>query len=347
MAPIRTALLSFGMSGKVFHAPFLQAHPGFQLTGGWERSRKELATHYPGTRSYDTLEELLADESVELVIVNTPNYTHYDYAKQALNAGKHVIVEKPFVTTVSEGEELIALAASKGLMLSVFQNRRWDSELLTIKRVLAEGLLGNIVEAAFHFDRFKEELSPKQHKEVPGPGAGVLYDLGPHLVDAALHLFGMPEAVFADIRTLRPESEVDDYFEVLLYYPALRVRLHSSYYVREAPPSFQLYGTRGTFLKSRADVQEADLQAGRSPGTPDWGLEPTGAAGLVHAGRNGSVLREPVRSEPGNYGAYFEAIYRALRSEAPVPVPATEGLQVVQVIEAAFESARERRVVAF
>jgi scyllo-inositol 2-dehydrogenase (NADP+) len=345
MNPINTALLSFGMSGKVFHAPFLEANKGFKLAGSWERSRKEIASLYPGTRSYDTLEELLADDSIELVIVNTPNYTHYDYAKRALTAGKHVIIEKPFVTSVAEGEELMALAESKGLVISVFQNRRWDSELLTIKRVLREGALGDIVEAAFHFDRFKESLSPKVHKEAPGPGAGTLYDLGPHLVDAALHLFGMPQSVFADIRILRPASEVDDYFEVLLYYPKLRVRLHSSYYVREAPPSFQLFGTTGTFLKARADVQEAHLIEGRKPGGPDWGAEPAAAAGLLHGERDGAPLRETVKGERGDYGHFFEAVRAALRAGAPAPVTATEGLQVVRIIEAAFQSAQEGCII--
>jgi scyllo-inositol 2-dehydrogenase (NADP+) len=346
MEPIQTAVLSFGLSGKVFHAPFLELHPGFRLAGIWERSRKEAQQVYPNIRSYDTLEEVLGDETIELVVVNTPNYTHYEYTKRALEAGKHVVVEKPFVTTAAEGEELKALAEAHGLMISVYQNRRWDSDLLTVKRVLESGELGEIVEAALHFDRFKAALSPKQHKEAPGPGAGVLYDLGPHLIDGALHLFGAPEAVFADIRTLRPGSEVDDYFELLLYYPRLRVRLHSSYYVREALPSFQLYGRQGTFLKARADVQEPRLLEGARPGGPDWGREPAEAAGLLHTERDGTPVREIVATEAGNYGRYYDGIFEAIRKGSVPPVTASDGILVVRIIEAAFRSQQEGRIVS-
>ncbi|TCJ14226.1 oxidoreductase [Flaviaesturariibacter flavus] len=346
MKPIRAALLSFGMSGKVFHAPFLHLLPAFQLAGAWERSRKEIATRYPGATSFDTLDQLLADDSIELVVVNTPNYTHYEYTKRALEAGKHVVVEKPFVTTVAEGEELCRIAGERGLLLSVYHNRRWDSDLLSVKEVIGSGALGEIVEAALHFDRFKAELSPKLHKEKPGPGAGVLYDLGSHLIDSALHLFGTPYSVFADIRCLRPGSEVDDYFELLLYYPRLRVRLHASYFVREAPPSFQLYGTAGSFLKPRGDVQEARLQAGEIPGE-GWGAEDPATAGLLHSEHDDSAGRRTVAAPPGDYRAYFNGVAAAIRNGAPAPVTCSEGLQVIRVIETAFRSAAEGRVLPF
>src|SRR6185295_5448742 len=273
MNPISTALCSFGMSGLVFHAPFLAVHPGFNLHAVWERSKKLAEEKYPQVRSYDTLDELLNDDSIELVIVNTPNYTHYDYAKQALNAGKHVVVEKPFTVNSKEGKELIQLAKKKKKKLSVYQNRRYDSDYKAIKNVIQENLLGNVIEAEFHFDRFKEEVSPKLHKEVPGPGTGSLYDLGSHLIDQALQLFGEPEELFADIQIMRPVSKVDDYFEVLLYYPGLRVRLKSSYQVREPLPGYVIHGSKGSFIKPKTDVQEAMLQAGKVPGQPDWGTE--------------------------------------------------------------------------
>ncbi len=248
MKPINTAILSFGMSGQVFHAPFIQVHQGFRFHSVWERSKNLAQEKYPGVKTCRTLEEVLADEAVELVIVNTPNYTHYEYCRKALEAGKHVVVEKPFVVTVAEGEELLQLAKQRGKTLSVYHNRRFDSDFLIVRKVLEEGLLGDVVEAEFHFDRFKEEISPKVHKETPGPGTGALYDLGSHLIDQALQLFGKPDQVFADIRIVRPVSQVDDYFEVLLYYPKLRVRLHCSYLVREPLPAYQLHGIKGSFI---------------------------------------------------------------------------------------------------
>lgn len=347
MHPIKTAVCSFGMSGKVFHAPFLHLNPGFQLYSVWERSKKEAAQLYPGVRSVDTLEELLADDAVELVVVNTPNYTHYEYARKALEAGRHVVVEKPFTTTVSEAAELEALATSRGLVLSVYHNRRWDSDFLTTRQVLHQGLLGEVVEAELHFDRFKEELSPKKHKEIPQPGTGVLYDLGSHLIDSSLVLFGMPEKVFADIRIIRPISQVDDYFEVLLYYPHnLRVRLHASYLVREAGPGLMLHGSKGSFIKSRTDVQEAALLAGQLPQGPAWGKEPPTAQALLHTERNGVVVREELPILQGNYHGFFDGVYQAIRNGAPAPVGAAEATRVIRIIEAAFQSSREGRVVA-
>lgn len=343
--PINTALLSFGMSGKLFHAPFVHSHPGFHLYGVWERSKNEATAVYPGSKTFRSLDEVLADDAVELVIVNTPNATHYEYAKMALQAGKHVVVEKPFVITEAEGVELEALATGKGLMLSPFQNRRWDSDFLTVKQVVEQKLLGEIVEAEFHFDRFKEDLSPKAHKETPGPGTGALYDLGAHIIDQALVLFGVPEAVFADIRIVRPVSQVDDYFELLLYYPGLRVRLHSSYLVKEAVPAYILHGTKGTFLKSRADVQEAHLQQGLKPDTQDWGTEPEEEKGLLHIINNGKDLRQHIPTLQGNYRHYFDGIYQAIRHQQTPPVTALQGILIIRVIEAAFQSSREQRVV--
>ncbi|HEV7331575.1 MAG TPA: Gfo/Idh/MocA family oxidoreductase [Flavisolibacter sp.] len=347
MQQINTAILSFGMSGKLFHAPFLHVHEGFRFYAVLERSKNLAQEVYPDVKTYRNLEDLLADETIELVIVNTPNYTHYDYAKKALEAGKHVIVEKPFVVNAAEGEELIQLAQQKGLLLSPYQNRRWDSDFKTVQKIVEEGWLGNIVEAEFHFDRYKEELSPKQHKEVPGPGTGALYDLGAHIIDQALLLFGEPEAVFGDIRIVRPVSKVDDYFEVLLYYPQLRVRLHGSYLVREPLPSYILHGAKGSFLKWRADVQEAALLEGKTPGTPDWGVEPVTERGLLHTEKDGAVIRETVPTVSGNYLHYFEGIYEAVRNGAALPITGQQAINTIRVIEAAFRSSEEKKVVAF
>lgn len=345
MQPINTAILSFGMSGKLFHAPFVQVHEGFHFYAVWERTKNLAQEIYPEVKTYRSLDELLSDNTVELVIVNTPNATHYEYTKKALQAGKHVIVEKPFVVDMAEGEELLALAKEKGLILSPFQNRRWDSDFKTVKKIVEEEWLGRIVEAEFHFDRYKEELSPKLHKETPGPGTGALYDLGAHILDQALFLFGLPQAVFADIRIIRPQSKVDDYFEVLLYYPDMRVRLHGSYLVREPLPSYILHGSMGSFLKWRSDVQEADLQQGRTPGTPDWGIEPVTERGLLHTESGGQVIRENIPTVQGNYAGYFDGIYEAIRNGALPPVTGSDGLRTTRIIQAAFQSNEEKRVV--
>jgi len=343
--PIKTALCSFGMSGLVFHSPFLSINPGFNFYAVWERTKNEAEKKFPNVITYRTLDEMLSDELVELVIVNTPNYTHFEYAQKALQAGKHVIVEKPFTVTVKEAQELIDLAKKQNKILSVYQNRRYDSDYKTIKKVLDKKLLGEVVEAEFHFDRYREELSPKQHKEIPGPGTGVLYDLGAHLIDQALQLFGWPSKLFADIRTIRPVSKVDDYFEVLLYYPNLRVRLKASYSVREALPGYIIHGLKGSFIKPKTDVQEALLQAGSIPGGADWGREPETEKGLLHTEIDGVEERKYIDSEQGNYDDYYSGIYEAIRNNKPVPVTAEEGMNVIRIIETAFESSEAQKVI--
>jgi predicted dehydrogenase len=345
MEPVNTAVLSFGLSGKAFHCPFIALHKGFKLYGIWERTKSESAPFYPETKIFRSLEEILNDTKVELVVVNTPTSTHFDYTKKALEAGKHVVVEKAFTTTVEEAQQLKSLAESKNLKLSVFQNRRWDSDFKTVAKVIREGWLGEIVEAEIHFDRFKDELSPKPHKETPGPGAGILNDLSPHLIDQSICLFGMPDAVFADLRITRPGSRVDDYFEILLYYPKLRVRLKSGYQVREPLPAYSIFGRRGTFLKSRGDVQEAQLIRHLKPNLEDWGTEPESERGLLHTEKDGEVLREKIPTQQGNYYDYYDGVYQALRHDAPMPVTAEDGIRVMQIIDAALKSSQERRVI--
>lgn len=343
MRVIGTALLSYGLSGKVFHAPFIQAHPGYQLAGSWERSKKQIQHDYPGTRSFSSLEDILNDPSIELVVVNTPTNTHFDYTKKALEAGKHVLVEKAFTTNAHEAVELNERARKKDRLLSVYHNRRWDSDYLAVRKVLDERLIGEVVEAQISFDRFNPSIGPKVHREFPGPGAGNLMDLGPHLVDIALVLFGMPEAVFGDLRACREGSLVDDYFEVLLYYPRLRVRLHSSYLVRQPGPGFIIHGTRGTVMKSRSDIQETQLRNGMIPTDAMYGIEAPSSYGVVI--REGSETQEPISVPVGNYKGYFDQLHLAITEGAPVPVSAEEGIRVMQVLDAARESHRTGSVI--
>ncbi len=338
MKKINTALCSYGMSGSVFHAPFLDLHPGFNLYAVWERSKNIVQLNYPEIKTYRTLEAMLADDMVELVIVNTPTYTHFDYVKKSLQAGKHVVVEKSFTVTVLEAEELIQIAKDQRKKLSVFQNRRYDSDFKTVKQIFDKGELGHVVEAEFHYDRFNKVLSYKQHKETPGPGAGVLHDLGPHLIDQALLLFGMPQSIFCQLRIVRPLSKVKDYMDLFLYYPQLTVRLKSSYIIKEPLAAFALHGTNGSFIKERADVQEADLLANKKPGNDDWGTEPEVAAGILSILDGDKTIRKKITALQGNYLQFYDGIYKALVDDAPLPVTAAEGLNVMKIIEAALQS---------
>jgi scyllo-inositol 2-dehydrogenase (NADP+) len=345
MQKIKTVLLSYGMSGKVFHAPFLELHPGFELLGSWERSKKLIQEEYPEVKSFPNLESILEDKSIDLVIVNTPIDTHFEYAKKVLMAGKHAIVEKAFTSNVEEAKELVALAKEKGLKLSVFQNRRWDSEFKTMKKILDQKVLGEIVEAEFHFDRYNPVLSPKVHKETVNSGSGIMKDLGPHIIDQALYLFGLPEAVFADISITRTHSLVDDYIDILLYYSDFRVRLKAGFFVREPNPSYVVHGKKGSFLKSRGDVQEDELKLRKKPNLTTWGTEKEGNEGLLHTEIEGKIIKEKVPTLQGNYYDFFEGVYQAIANDKTEPVTAQEGLNVMRIIEAAFQSSEQKRVV--
>lgn len=344
MKKIKTALLSYGMSGRVFHAPFLELHDGFELTGSWERSKKLIQADYPNVKSYASIEELLSDD-IDLVVVNTPVETHYEYAKKALLAGKHALVEKAFTTTAAEAEELLAIAKEKNLKLTVYQNRRWDSDFMTVKQVVGQNLLGDIVEAEFHFDRYNPSLSPKVHKETANAGAGVVKDLGPHIIDQALYLFGYPEAVHGDIRITRENSLVDDWFDISLYYPDKRVRLKAGFFVREAIPAYVVHGKKGTFLKQRGDIQEDVLKTGAKPNRTDWGTEPKDKEGLLHTEINGEVVRKNIPTLQGNYYGLFDGVYQSITEGKPEPVTAEDGIKTMKVIDAAFESSEQKKIV--
>jgi scyllo-inositol 2-dehydrogenase (NADP+) len=344
MQIIKTALLSYGMSGKVFHAPFLVFHAGFELIGAWERSNKSIQNDYPKVKSYQSLDELLSDD-VDLVIVNTPVATHFEFAKKALLAGKHVLVEKAFTSTVAEAQELHNLAIAKGLKLAVFQNRRFDSDFKTFASIYFDGVLGDIVEAEFHFDRYNPNLSPKKHKETLNSGAGILKDLGPHLIDQALCLFGFPKAVFADIRITREHSLVDDCIDLLLYYADFRVRLKAGFFVREPIPSYILHGKKGSFLKPRGDVQEDDLKLGKKPNLTTWGSELLANEGILHTEINGKISREKVPTLQGNYFDFFEGLHHSIVNNVNEPVTSIDGINVMKIIEAAVKSSQTNQVI--
>lgn len=321
-APIRTGLLAYGMSGKLFHAPFLAAHPGFDLRAVVERHAARMAADYPGVRSYPGVAEFLADPALELVVVNAPSALHVELARQCLLAGKHVLVEKPVASTSAEWWALVALARHHNRHLLAYQNRRWDTDFGAVRRVVESGQLGQLIEAHFRYDRYKMALNTKAFKEEPGPAVGLAYDLGPHLVDQAISLFGRPLAVGKVQGRFRPGSRVDDFFSFHLRYPAgLNVWLTAGLLVAAPGPAYVLHGTLGSYQKDRTDPQEAQLLAGVRPTDPAYGHEPPGRAGrLTLAGPDGTLHTHPDPAAPGNYLGLFDAVLQTIRHGQPYPI---------------------------
>lgn len=350
MDKIKIGLAAYGMSGQIFHAPFISCNPHFDLVAITERSKNLSWERYPDVRITRSFDELIGMDELDMVVVNTPDVTHYDYARRALEAGKHVIVEKPFTMTAAEGDELVSFAAKKGLVLSVYQNRRWDSDFLTIKEILAKGLLGRLVEFESTFSRYRNFIKPNTWKETGESGGGLTYNLGAHIIDQAVQLFGMPEALFADIATLRDNGKVDDYFVIHFLkpseYPGVKVTLKASYLMCEAEPRFILHGTEGSYVKFGLDPQEADLKKGLLPNTPHWGEEDQDFWGMIHTEKEGNVFRGKYPSLPGNYGAFYENIYQHLYGGAVLQSHAKEVVGVIRLIEAAKKSSRMQRVVS-
>lgn len=340
---IKTALLSYGMSGEVFHGPLLEAHDGFEIACVWQRNPNRPAKHnYPVVHRY---EDILKNDEVELVIVNTPNALHYEQAAAALHAGKHVVVEKPFTVTRSEADRLISLAEQQQCLLTVFQNRRWDNDFLTVRKVLGEGLLGTLVECEIHYDRFRNYIEADTWKEEPAPGTGILYNLGSHIIDQALVLFGMPKYVDARIGVQRPGGKVDDFFDIRMEYDGLLVILKSSYLVREQGPRFILHGTQGSFLKKGLDPQEQALKDKAIPGSEKWGVEDASQQGWINTTFEGKELSGPLESIPGNYLAFYDSVWSTLREGKVPEVTAEEARNVIAIIEACQESGRLRQAI--
>lgn len=349
MQLVKVGLCAFGMSGKVFHAPFLKEHPGFFMSSVVERSKNDSQEKYPGSTIYRSVEEMLQNSDIELVIVNTPVQTHFEYAKMALDAGKNVIVEKPFTVNASEAEKLVNLAEEKGLFLSVYQNRRFDRDFLQVQNVLQSQKLGNIKEAEIRFDRFRTEPSGKQHKENPAQtGSGSLHDLGAHLVDQAVQLFGFPEKLFADVFSMKGNDFANDYFEILLYYKDdLRVRLKSSVFSKEAHYAYMIHGSKGSFLQERSDNQENELVAGSIPEYgEDWVIALKDTDGIINfLNEQSETERILTSSEPGNYMNYYQAIYEHIVFGYPLPSAGKEVVENMKIIDAALKSAEEEKVI--
>jgi predicted dehydrogenase len=335
------------MSGKLFHAPFIQNHPGYELAAIVERSKNDSGERYPKSKLYRSIDELLADDSIQLVIINTPTHLHFENAKAALMAGKNIVVEKPFAVTVKECEEITELAKKKKLFLSIYQNRRYDGDYHAVKDVLEKQLLGDLREVEIRYDRYRPVGVGKPHKEGDLPGAGIIYDLSPHLIDQALQLFGWPQSLFADVWKMRDDVKAKDYFEILLYYPKLRVRLMATCIAREPLPSYILHGMKGSFIQQRSDLQEQQLNEGAIPSLQSWCRPPSQPDGLLHTEIDGKVIRKELTSTPGNYMGYYDDVYKALTGKASNPVPAEDGIKTIKIIEAALQSAEGGKVVYF
>ncbi|MGO4708319.1 Gfo/Idh/MocA family oxidoreductase [Chryseobacterium sp. 2TAF14] len=351
MQLVKVGLCAFGMSGKVFHAPFLKEHPGFFMSAVVERSKEDSKEKYPDAEIYRSVEEMLTNAAIDVVVVNTPVQTHFEYVKMALEAGKNVIVEKPFTVTASEAEELVNLAENKNLFLSVYQNRRFDRDYLQVQKILDEGKLGNVKEVEIRFDRFRTEPSGKQHKEDPEQnGSGSIHDLGSHLVDQAVQLFGFPEKLFADVFSMKGESFANDYFEIILYYiNDLRVRLKSSVFTKEDHYAYKIHGDKGSFLQERTDNQENELTAGAIPVYGKEWMQPLKDTDgiLNYLNENSETQRVLTSSEFGNYMNYYQQIYEHIVFGYALPSLGNEIVQNMKIIETAIESSKKGKVIDF
>ncbi|KAA0989494.1 Gfo/Idh/MocA family oxidoreductase [Dyadobacter aurulentus] len=340
---LNVGLIGFGLSGRYFHAPFLSTNPGFKIKTVVERTKNDAQAFDPEIGNARSVDELLSDQSIDLVFICTPNDTHFPYAMDALENGKHVVIEKPFAATEEEAKQLFALAEKKGLILTAYQNRRWDSDFLTLKKLLAEGKLGDIVEYESRYDRFREVVPTESWKEKPVPVGGNLYNLGPHLIDQALVLFGEPETVTADVRAVRPNSEIDDYFDIRLGYKDKLVIVKSSLMVYENQLRYVLHGTKGSFIKGGLDPQEETLRKDILPNTEPWGVEPESRWGKLYTENFSGVIK----SEAGDYASFYQNVYDAIVGNAELAVKPEEILRTTRVIDLAMRSSAEKKVLNF
>lgn len=336
---IGVGLIGYGLGGRAFHAPYVRVTPGMELRAVVSRNAAKVHADLPGMRVAPDVAALLAEPGIDLVIVSSPDALHAEHALAAIGADKHVLIDKPFATTLADARRVKDEGEARGRLVTAFQNRRWDSDFRTLRRLVEAGTLGDIVQFESHFDRWRPVPAPLWKEARVG---GSWLDLGPHLVDQALVLFGRPLAITADIATLRAEAPAPDYFHAVLRYPNRRVILHSSKLVARHDLRFAVHGTLASWIKTGLDVQEAATVAGRLPEGADWGRDP--APGLLTRGDDPSTA-EPVVNEPGDYRLFWGALAAAIRGEGPNPVPAAEAIAVMEVLDAGLRSAETRREI--
>ncbi|WP_133623563.1 oxidoreductase [Erwinia sp. LJJL01] len=340
---IRVGLVGYGFASKTFHAPLISGTAEMELAAVSSSDAGKVHADWPSVQVVSDPQALFDDPTLQLIVIPTPNDTHFPLAKAALNAGKHVVVDKPFTVTLSQARELDALAKAKGLLLSVFHNRRWDSDFLTVKALLADGTLGDVRYFESHFDRFRPTVQ-QRWREQKGAGSGIWYDLGPHVIDQALQLFGSPVAITLDAAELRPGAQTTDYFHCTLTYPQRRVVLHASMLVAAESARYQVHGTKGSFVKFGLDPQEDALKAGARPPQEDWGYDMRD--GVLTLAEGDAMVEKSLLTIPGNYPAYYAGIRDAINGVGENPVQAEEAIQVMELIELGLQSAEKRQTLS-
>lgn len=338
---IRVGLIGFGLSGRVFHAPLIASVKGMVLATVVTSRQEEVRQHYPDTKVVANASVLLNDPEIDLVVVTTPNHLHYQMVMDALQAGKHVVVEKPMTVTSAQAEELCCIANQNQRCLAVYHNRRWDGDFLTISRLIVEGKLGEVHRLELQYDRYRPSVRTRW-KEQNREGGGVLYDLGAHLLDQSLQLFGQPSSIYAQIRTLRKGAGAPDDFLVHLHYPDTEVILRSSSLATASGPRWLVLGSLGSFIKYGEDPQESQLAAGMKPLQPGFGNAPEAPRGCL-TDADGKDLE--IETAPGAYLQFYQRLRDAITLSAPVPVSGKEGAEVIRLIEAALQSSRQNSVV--
>ncbi|HDV8243016.1 TPA: oxidoreductase [Enterobacter hormaechei] len=336
---IRVGLIGYGYASKIFHAPLVAGTPGMELAAITSSDETKVRADWPAVPVVTEPKHLFNDPNIDLIVIPTPNDTHFPLAKAALEAGKHVVVDKPFTVTLSQARELDALARSLGRLLSVFHNRRWDSDFLTVKALLNEGTLGEIAFFESHFDRYRPQVRDRW-REQAGPGSGIWYDLAPHLLDQAVHLFGLPVSMTVDLAQLRPGAQTTDYFHAILSYPQRRIVLHGTMLAAAESARYIIHGARGSYVKFGLDPQEERLKNGERLPQEDWGYDMRD--GVVTRAEGEALVEETVLTLPGNYPAYYAAIRDALNGSGENPVPASQAIQIMELIELGIESAKHR-----
>ncbi|WP_238354416.1 oxidoreductase [Fulvivirga marina] len=351
MKNIKVGLIGYGMGGRVFHAPLIDHVQGLGLVKIRETREENIKiakSRYPQAKIVSNTLDIINDPEIDLVVLAVPNSAHYSLAHASLLAGKHVVVEKPFTVTSAEADELIKLGEEKQKVLSVYQNRRWDSDFLTVKKVLESGKLGRLVEFESHFDRFRNFIKPDTWKEEGSLGTGLLYDLGSHLIDQAQVLFGLPDAITCFMNIQRDNSYIIDNFELILHYASIKVTIKSGMLVKEPLPKYILLGTKGSFVKYGLDVQEATLdEAKKSLADQDWGKESESQWGTINYQDEQGDYREVVESENGNYATYYENIYQAIAGKSELQVTPQQARNTIRIIELAMQSNEERRTIHY
>ena len=346
--PIVTAIASFGMSGVVFQGPSLKVFPQyFKIHKILERTKNISAERYPEATIVRNYEDILNDPEVELVLVNTPDYLHFKMAKQAIEAGKHVVVEKPFTKTSEEARELISLAHQNGVILSVYQSKRLDNGFQTLQKILKDKLLGRVVEFEAHYDRYRNYIQEGSWKEDGDERTGVLFNLGSHIVDQTLVLFGIPKAVTAHLNVLRTGGRTTDNFDIRLHYENFNAILRCSYLVRETGPQYIVHGTEGSFIKMGTDPQEELMKRHHLPNEPQWGEDHPNDWGLLNTNINGLHFHGKIETLPGNLAGFFSKLYGTIREGKELFVKPEEALTVIRILEACLESNRTKRTVEF